>query len=208
MVGAIYAREMDQLIRDERLTRVPYDPRLKVHAVWDLGWNDSTAIILVQRQRSELRVIDFIEDSHRTLDSYAAELRDRRLNWGHDWLPHDAWTGDLKTGKTVSDLLKRMGRSPRPAPRATVEAGIRQARMALPQTVFDLKARPLIEHLKRYRRRIDAATNEPGEPLHDEHSHGADAYRYLALVADQLDNELDTGLSPLARPAYDNVVGL
>jgi phage terminase large subunit len=43
--------------------------------------------------------------------------------------------------------------------------------------------------LKRYRRQINQQTNEPGAPLHDEYSHGADVMRYLAIVADQLSND-------------------
>ena len=47
----------------------------------------------------------------------------------------------------------------------------------------------LVECLKRYRRQINQQTNEPGGPLHDEYSHGADAFRYLALCADEMRNE-------------------
>ncbi|MNW19073.1 hypothetical protein D3C71_2189000 [compost metagenome] len=43
--------------------------------------------------------------------------------------------------------------------------------------------------MKRYRRQINQQTNEPGAPLHDEYSHGADVMRYLAIVADQLSND-------------------
>jgi phage terminase large subunit len=43
--------------------------------------------------------------------------------------------------------------------------------------------------LKRYRRQINQTTNEAGAPLHDEFSHGADAFRYLAVIADQMTNE-------------------
>jgi hypothetical protein len=59
---------------DGRLGQAPDAPLLKVHSVWDLGWNNAMAILLVQRSGSgEIRLIDFIEDSLRTLDSYVAE---------------------------------------------------------------------------------------------------------------------------------------
>ena len=62
--------------------------------------------------------------------------------------------------------------------------------MTLAQTYFDkAKTARLVECLKRYKRAIHATTNEPGAPIHDEFSHGADDYRYLAIVADQLSNE-------------------
>jgi phage terminase large subunit len=51
------------------------------------------------------------------------------------------------------------------------------------------RARYSLECLKRYRRAINQTTNEPGLPLHDQYSHGADAFRYLAVNADQLSND-------------------
>jgi phage terminase large subunit len=47
----------------------------------------------------------------------------------------------------------------------------------------------LIQCLKRYRRGVPTTTGEPGAPVHDEWSHGADAFRYLHIVAPSLSNE-------------------
>jgi len=188
--GAIYANEIAKMHVEKRFRPVPYDPMLKVHTVWDLGWNDQMSILLVQRAASELRVLEYIEDSHRTLDDYVAELRDKRLNWGHDWLPHDGQARDYKSGKSAEEILKALGRSPRITPNIGVEPGIKAARLMFPRCYFDeTKTGRLVDCLKRYRRAINAATNEPGAPLHDEYSHGADAFRYLAVVADQLAND-------------------
>lgn len=198
--GAIYAEEVAQAIKDGRVAVVPYDPRLKVHAIWDLGWNDSMTIIMAQRLRSEIRVIDYIEDDHKTLDWYAAELQQRRYNWGYDWLPHDGNTKDFKTGKSTAEILKSFGRKVKAVPNIPVESGIKAARMVFRQACFDKsKAGRLVECLKRYRRAINEATNEPGSPVHDEYSHGADAWRYLGIVADKLTNE-DEQPEPIAAP--------
>jgi phage terminase large subunit len=51
------------------------------------------------------------------------------------------------------------------------------------------KTERLIQCLRRYRRTIPVSTNEPGAPLHDEYSHGADAFRYLGLVAPGMTND-------------------
>ena len=53
------------------------------------------------------------------------------------------------------------------------------------------KSARLIECLKRYKRSINRATQEPGSPVHDQYSHGADCFRYLSLVADELTNETE-----------------
>lgn len=190
VAGAIYAGEIGDAIRNGRICNVPYDPRLKVHTVWDLGWNDSMSIALVQRVRSEIRVIEYIEDSHKTLDWYAAELNMKRMNWGIDWLPHDGRAKDFKTGKSAEEILKSFGRRVKITPNIGIEAGIKAARGMMGQVYFDkAKTARLVECLKRYRRTINQATNEPGSPLHDEFSHGADDFRYLAVVAEQLKNE-------------------
>jgi phage terminase large subunit len=190
VVGAIYAKEIDTAQREQRVCFIPYDPKLKVHTVWDLGWNDSMTVSFVQRVRSELRVIDYIEDSHRTLDSYVAEIKERRYNWGFDFLPHDGYHKDFKSGKSAEQILKAFGRTVKPVPNESIENGIKSGRMALGQAVFNKgKTDRLVECLKRYRRSVNSTTNEPGAPLHDEYSHGADNWRYLSLCADMMTND-------------------
>ena len=190
--GAIYANEMALALQEMRICPVPYDPRLKVHAIWDMGWNDAMTIILVQKGLSELRVIGYMEESFKTLDWWASELKKLPYNWGYDWLPHDAYHGDFKTGKTAAVILKSFGRKPKATPNIPVESGIRAARMTFPRCYFDkAKTARLVECLKRYKRAIPTTTGEPGAPVHDEFSHGADAFRYLGVVAEQLKNEDD-----------------
>jgi phage terminase large subunit len=190
--GAIYFNEVAQAEASGRFGRVPYDPILKAHAIWDLGWNDAMAIIIAQRAASEIRIIDYIEDSHRPLPDYVQQLASRNLNWGKDWLPHDGFAKRHQTGKSDNEVLEALGRKVERVGNIEVEAGIRTARLVFPRIWFNTESegvRRLIECLKRYRRNISPKTNEPGNPLHDEYSHAADAFRYLCLVADQLGNQ-------------------
>lgn len=190
VIGAIYAEEVAQLQEQRRFSDVAYDPSLKVHVVWDLGWNDAMSLILVQKHLSTLRVIEYLEDSRRTLDWWSAELRKRNYNWGTLWLPHDGAHGDIKTGRTAKEILEAAGWDVTITPNQSVEAGLRAARMALAQTYIDkTKAPRLLECLKRYRRGVPVTTGEPGKPVHDEWSHGADAFRYMAINADAMTNE-------------------
>jgi phage terminase large subunit len=201
--GAIYRKEIEAMTRDRRFRPVPYDSLLKVHAIWDLGWNDLTSIVMVQRCGGELRIVDFYEDSHRTLPDYVQELKDKRYNWGTDYLPHDGDSARLESsGLSAKDILGKLGRSVQIIPRGDVEAGIKAARVVFARCYFDKdKAAGLVGHLKRYRRQINQSTQEPMGPLHDEHSHAADAFRYLAQVADKLTND-DDGWSRKIK--YDN----
>ena len=187
--GAIYHGEMTAMQDQGRIRDVPIDPLLKVHAVWDLGWNDCMSIILVQRSASEIRVVGYIEDSHRTLSDYVADLKEMRVNWGRDFLPHDGAHADFKTGKSAEQLLRELNRDPVIGAKLGVEDGIRLARETFQRIYIDKSAARLIECLKNYRRQINASTGEAGAPRHDEYSHGADAFRYLCVNAEQMTND-------------------
>lgn len=188
--GAIYYDEVAAAEEGGRITNVPYDPLLKVHVVFDLGWNDAMAISLVQKGTADLRIIEYIEDSHKTLDHYSALLKGRNLNWGKLYLPHDGRNKDFKTGKSAEEIMQALGWDVAITPNMSVEDGIRLTRMTFPRMYFDkTKTERLVQCAKRYRRSINQQTNEPGAPMHDEWSHGADCLRYVAVNAEQMTNE-------------------
>lgn len=190
VAGAIYANEIAEAYKNGNICNVPYDPLLKVHVVFDLGWNDAMAISLVQRVASELRVIEYIEDSHKTLDSYSALLREKRMNWGKVWLPHDGRHKDYKSGKSAEDVMTALGWDVGITPNMSIEDGIRLTRMMFRRIYFDKnRAARLVECAKRYKRSINQVTQEPGAPFHDEFSHGADNLRYLVINAEDMSNE-------------------
>jgi phage terminase large subunit len=187
--GAIYANEIREAQENGRITTVPYDPMLKVHVVFDLGFNDSMAIILCQRGVSDIRIIKYIEDNHRTLDSFSSEIRSLNYNWGTMFLPHDGKSRDYKSGLSAEDIMRKQGWTVRIVPVSSIESGIKIARMHFHKCYFDKSANRLLECLKNYKRSINSSTNEPGAPLHDEYSHGADAFRYMATSVEQMKNE-------------------
>lgn len=188
--GAIYKHEILALYEEKRVRPVPYDPLLKVHTAWDLGWNDAMTIGFFQRTGAEVRVIDYIEDSHRTLDWYVAQIEKRPYRWGTDFIPHDGRARNTQTGKSTEEALRAMGRNVIVLPADDAEEGIKAARLMFPRCYFDQdKTGRLLECLKRYQRAINQRTQEPGGPLHDEYSHGADMFRYAAMAVDQMGND-------------------
>lgn len=195
--GAIYFREVSDLRSSGRLCNVPYDPLLKVHAVWDLGYADYMSIILVQRHASELRVIRYIEDHHRTLADYSADLRQLNYNWGKCWLPHDGRAKDYRSGKSAEEILRALNWDVEIIEDIGVEQGINAARMKFPLCYIDkTNADELVNRLARYKRRTNPETGVTGSPVHDEHSHGADAFRYLGVIADQISNSASKAYDP------------
>lgn len=187
--GAIYFREVQAAKLAGRVREVPYDPLLKVHRIFDLGWNDKMAIGLVQRAASEVRIIQYIEDSHRTLAEYDEQFRKMPYRWGKTILPHDGQARDYKSGRSAEEILRALGHDVEIAPNVNVEQGIQAARMMFPRCYFDREsAGALFNRLGRYKRRIQS-NNEPGGPEHDENSHGADMFRYIAVSESLLSNE-------------------
>lgn len=187
--GAIYYLEVQNAEINQQICTVPYDPMLKVHVIFDLGWNDAMSISLIQRLRSEIRIIEYIEDDHKTLDYYSAMLKAKMLNWGRVFLPHDGANKDFKTGMSAMQIMQKLGWDVTLTPNMTVETGIRLTRLTFPQFYFNkTKTSRLIECLKRYRRQINQTTQEAGAPLHDEFSHGADNLRYIAINAEAMTN--------------------
>ena len=186
--GAIYRHEIEAVYADGRICPVPYDPTLPVNTVWDLGWNDAMTIGLVQRGPMDVRIIGYIEDSHRTLDWYVAQLDKLPYRWGADFLPHDGRTRNFQTGKSTQEQLQAMGRRDvRVLAQTSIEEGIKAARMMWPRCYFDSKKTlRLLECLRRYRRDIHTKTGEATVPLHDEFSHGADMFRYIGQAVERM----------------------
>jgi phage terminase large subunit len=106
------------------------------------------------------------------------------------YLPHDGFHTRHQTGKDDASILRGLGWDVRRVPNMAVNSGIDRAREVFPRVYFHKpRTERLVECLKRYRWNISNKTGEAVQPLHDEFSHGADAFRYLALVADELSND-------------------
>lgn len=191
--GAIYTKEVLAMIESRRLRDVPYDPRLLVHTIWDLGWNDQTSVIFAQSLHSEVRVIDYEEESFLRPDEWAKKVRDKPYVYGSHNLPHDGGHERLEA-KGISlqtQLTPLLGMKPNVGKRQReVEDHIRAARMMWPRVYMDkTKCLRLMNCLKRFRRGIPTTTGEPGVPVKDEFRHGADAWGEMAMIVDKLTND-------------------
>lgn len=181
--GAYYAHEINEAERSERITSVPYDPRLMVHTAWDLGVADSTAIWFFQVLGRETRVIDVLKGEGVGLDWYARQLQERNYLYGKHYLPHDVEVRELGTGKSRKEVLAQLGITATVCPNIPVADGIQSVRMLLPTCWFDkAKCAEGLEALRMYRRDYDEKRQEfRTAPLHDWTSHYADAFRYFAV---------------------------
>jgi len=206
--GAIYFDEVAAMERNGRICDVPYDPMLKAHVIFDLGFNDEMSVIVAQRHASEIRIILYVEDTQKTLAYYSAELKELRYNWGKVWLPFsDGFSKDFKTGKGSNQILGTMGwnvAKKEEVANVDVEEGIRQTRLIFPRIYVDkTNCGQLIESWKRYRRHINKQTLSAGAPVHDQYSHGADCTRYLAINIDKMRNDTVKKPMPYNVASYE-----
>lgn len=190
--GAIYAGEITAAIEAKRIRPVPYDPLLKVHTVWDLGWNDRMSIGFAQRLHSEIRWIDFLEGQHKTYDWYVNQIKAKGYNLGRHFLPHDGRHKNAQTGLSAEEIIRKLGLDATASEAAMpVEDGIKAVRLMFHQMYFDeVKCKPLFDHLRRYRRSIPTNTGEPQGPMHDEHSHAADMVREAVRRVGDMTNDV------------------
>ena len=183
--GAIFAKEMQQAEKDGRICRVPYDATKPVHAIFDLGWSDSTAIWFLQFIGMETRFIRYIEDSQKTISYYLATMQTYGYVYDKIWLPHDAENKTLAAaGRSIDDIVRAAGYKTEIMPRVPIVDSINAARTIFPNCYFDREhTADGLACLRHYRYEVDPETGQfSRNPLHDHYSHGADAFRYIALM--------------------------
>lgn len=185
LIGAYYGKEMVAIEVKKQLTEVPYDPALPVYTAWDLGVDDSTAIWFAQQHASQVRLIDYYENSGCGLDHYAKVLKDKDYLYADHFLPHDARVRELGAINARSRLetLESYGIDATVVDMQSIEDGINAVRLMLPRCWFDAKkCAKGIEALRQYQREYDEKLKTfKNRPRHDWATHAADAMRYLAL---------------------------
>lgn len=191
--GLFYAATLNELRERDRICSVPHHPGYRIDTWWDLGVDDYTSIIFTQTIGSEIRVIDFYENADRGLRHYVEKLNTysrpgkdggKGYSYREHWVPHDIRVREIGSdARTREDILADMGIRVSVAPRSGVADGIEATRNVMHYCLFDEDSCiDLIKHLESYRKEWDEQ-NEVyrDKPVHDKHSHAADAMRLLGL---------------------------
>lgn len=193
--GSYYGRWLDDAMRDERICRVTYDPRLPVYTGWDLGMDDYTAIWWFQRSPGgEWRWLEYFEDNRSSLDYYAKIIHSKPYAYGRHFLPHDVEVQEMGTGKSRKATLQGLGVRPiKVVPAANPADRVSAARMILPRSFFDSKGCEVgLKVLRGYRRQWNEHMGVwRADPVHDGASHGADAFG--TAVQGSTSPEIDEG---------------
>lgn len=186
-----------------------------VFTAWDLGRADSTAIWFWRYRRNQwgtqVEVVDHYENHGQGLSHYFGVLeqkaRQRGYRYSKHWLPHDARAETLAADTSILNrFLERFGASGVAiGPPLSLEDGIDAARWLLEQDIrihSRCEQPPLpgfpsgLASLRGYRYEWDDTRMVfSKKPVHDLHSHSADAFRYLACVV-----KVSEALKPTTPP--------
>lgn len=182
--GAWFRKEMAAVTSEGRITTVPYEPLLPVDTDWDLGIADSMAIWFSQTTRAgQVRLIDYYEATGEGFPHFLKVLSEKPYVYGKHWAPHDIAVRELGTGKSRLETAAALGLKFQVTPQIPIEDGIAAARLMLAKCWFDAeKTKVGVTSLRNYRKQFNTRLNEfTGTPVHDIHSHAADAFRGLAV---------------------------
>ena len=186
ILGAFFGKEMRSITDAGRITDVPYDPLFPVHTAWDLGYSDDTTIWFYQVVHGEIHLLDYHSSNGQNIPYYVDVIKSRDYVYGTHWLPHDARAKTLASGgkSIIEQLSEKIDiKSFRIVPSLSLQDGIQAVRMALTRSWFDFKCDEGIECLKQYQREYDDDKKMfRDKPRHDWTSHGADAFRMLAIA--------------------------
>lgn len=180
-VGTVYS-EWDM---ERRFVPFEYDPNLPLHLSWDFGVNDPTAILWLQPNGSELRLIDYYEASNANIEHFVQVINAK------PYKTPALETGDiagnareLTSGKSPITELARLGHHVRTATIPNIPAQIRVAHRTIPR-LFVSSSNPACQRFRdcllnyRYPESKGASLNQSNEiPVHDEFSHAMRGLEY------------------------------
>ena len=181
--GAYYGKQMARAEDEGRIGRVKYDRDYPVIAAWDIGF-DGTAIWYAQFIGNEPRIIDFDIFVEQDVPHCVNEVKNKPYVYEYQLLPHDAMKRQQTDHrKTVKGQIEKMGLKCKEVPRSEILIGINQGRRLVDKAVFDIdRCSDGLESLRQYRAQFDEAKGIMSQqPIHDKHSHPADAWRTLAM---------------------------
>lgn len=191
--GAVYARQVEAMINEQRIGNFPLQRGLPTHLVMDLGWNDDTTMGFFQERPDGIVVghahADRLKPIQDYIDYAVGFYQKNGLTKGNVYLPHDAKAKSLQTGKAIIDHFIKDKRLPRPkiVPNLDLLDGIAATRQTFPHIyLHESGTQGLVLALKSYHYEYDEDKKVYKDtPVHDWSSHYADMFRYLALSANK-----------------------
>ncbi len=203
--GAYYWKQYDEAEKAGRFTNVPYDPSALVHTVWDLGIRDSMAIGFYQAVGLERRKIDYVELTGKGLGEAIKYVKEKPYTYGKHFAPHDIRVRELGTGETRLETARKLGINFEIVPNMLVQDGIEAGRRFFRKLWVDKeRCKDWLKLIPQYTKEYDEDKKIfKDKPLHDWTSHGADEFRYAAIIENQMSNDQESPMPEQEEPNND-----
>lgn len=161
---------------------VAYDPKLELHVSFDFGVNDPTAIIWIQRNGGEFRIIDHYEVSNANVDHFVQVIRSKPYRWPSLFTGDSA--GKARSIVTNTSPIEEYAKHDifiRTTDGLQIPEQIRITHKYIKSLYVDSKLTRMRDVLLNYHypKKKENTLNQSNEiPVHDEFSHTARALEY------------------------------
>jgi phage terminase large subunit len=189
--GNYYADLITKARLESRIRGEYFAQAYPVDSGWDIGVDDSTAIVCTQTHGQLPYVIDYHEGKAGGLEVYAKWMQQQPYLWGQHFWPHDAKVTEWGSGKTRIQTAAKLGFTGgglgpvHVVPKVSLAEGINATRQFLARACYrdHPNVHRFLDLLIAYHREWDPELRVwSAKPIHDYSSHGADALRYRALA--------------------------
>lgn len=195
--GGYYTLAMNQARKEGRITQLQFNPKLKVHTVWDLGIGEQLVCGFFQKTKSgEIHLIDTWQGQEsdalpQALQMLQAKAQDLGYVYGKHFAPHDATRHEIATGLTVIDSARNLGLIFEKIQVIPITQRIDRCLMMFPRLfINEPRCEQFISSILQYRKEWDEKRLDwRPMPLKDWTSHFSDMLSYAALVEDEMSSE-------------------
>jgi hypothetical protein len=174
--GQIYALDEEKHVKDLSKEIEPRDGRYDFIAGLDMGYRDATAFVVIATDGEHYFIVDEYISTQQSTSTHAEVIQEKISEWGIDNIYIDsaaaqtradlAYDYDIYCDKSIKSINDGI---------AFIQTLIEQDKM-----IFDEEnGYETFKHMSAYRWNPKTETQKP---LHDDHSHSADAVRYAVYT--------------------------
>lgn len=166
--GAIFAKELQKVSDEGRITNVEYDPSVPVCTYWDLGKGAMTAIWFIQYVGMQWRILRHYSNSQEDLNHYLKYVQSMPYVYEKHFLPHDGEQKRIGMILTVKEQAEKVLKNVQTVPRIHHKLdAINAVKQVLPICYFDKElCADGLSDLRHYAYRVTEdgkVSNEPEE---------------------------------------------
>lgn len=192
LLGSYYGDLIASAYADKRVGFFPHDPTRQVFTFWDVGLDCNAIWFAQEDDGGSPRIIDYYERVNEKFSTTLKKVLQKPYTYGEHFAPHDFFNRDSEKESKRLSTADSLGVEFNPTPRSSIADGIEEARLLLPKCRFNETEHEDVEDgggtargmdaLQSYERKWDPKLMRFIEtPIHNWASHGADAFRILAM---------------------------